>query len=52
VVRYFMVVAPDAAAYSSFYTSIMDPGRGVVNERAENFARRVRIPPAPAGHSE
>jgi hypothetical protein len=47
-----MVVAPDAAAYSSFYTSMMDPGGGAVNETAENFPGRVRIPPLPAGRVE
>jgi hypothetical protein len=50
-----LVVAPDAAAssaYSSFYTSMMDPVAGGVNETGEIFPGRVRIPPLPAGRLE
>jgi hypothetical protein len=50
-----LAVAPDAvafSAYSSFYSSMMDPVSGVVNERAENFPGRVKIPPLPFGRPE
>jgi hypothetical protein len=46
-----LAVAPDVvanSAYSSFYPSMMDPVSGVVNERAENFPGRVKIPPLPS----
>jgi hypothetical protein len=53
VVRYFIVlVAPDAAAYSSFYTSMMDRVFGTVNETGEDFPWRVRIAPLPLAQPE